>query len=251
MHQPTLRVIEVLNYILSCRTPVTMADISKSLSIPKGTLSPILQTLCELSYITKDNHASYSPGLGAFVLGTQLNGRFSIIEYAKSKLDELVKAYAETCYFGTLENGNVLYLASAESPNPLRMLVGVGNKLPAYATGIGKALLCDMTKPQLEQLYHDGLKSLTPNTVCSFEQLDTELKLAKEKGYTVEIEESTEHIRCFGVPVYKSGKIVAAISIAFPVFRYREDMEEEVTQKLIQCAADIGEMIEKTNTEFK
>lgn len=250
MHQPTVRVLEVLNYIISHNSGLSLADLSRGLSIPKSTLLPIMQTLCDYGYICKNADGSYGVGVSLYSLGTHLNGKFPVLDFAKQKLKDLVAEFGETCYLGVLRGGNVLYLDKEESTNPLRMLVDSGRTLPAYATGIGKALICQMTKKELTNLYPDGLKSLTPKTVTDFDVLAQQLESFQKKGYSQEIEESTLHIRCFGVPVFKFGKIHAAISIAIPIFRYEKSMEKKITDKLKSVAKDIQNVLETTNTEL-
>ena len=62
----------------------------------------------------------------------------------------IVGVCSETCHFGILVGGDVLYLLKIDSPEPIRMYSSGGRRLPAYATGIGKALLSDYTLPMLK-----------------------------------------------------------------------------------------------------
>ena len=66
-----------------------------------------------------------------------------------------------------------------------------------------------------------------------------QLQKAKELGYSWEIEESTEHIRCFAVPVRKNGEIVGAVSIAIPIFRYHKEKEKNIIKALKETAEKI------------
>lgn len=250
MHQPTLRVIEVLNYILYSENPKKLADISRNLNISKSTLVPILQTLCQNSYISRNSHGEYTPGITLFSMGSSLLGKFPFMEYVKEKLKHLVAVFGETCYFGVLDKGNVHYLEKEDSPNPLRMLVNCGKRLPAYATGIGKALLCDKSKNQILELYPDGFLAITPNTITNADTLCAELAQFNKQGYCEEVEESTEHIRCLSVPVKKNGAIRAAVSIAIPVFRYDENLREHIITELKNTAFVLSQALEKTDAQI-
>lgn len=243
MHQPTLRVIEILNYIINSPKPQRLADIHNNLSIPKSTLVPILQTLCVEGYLFQNKMGGYSPGAVLFSFASQLSGKIPFMDFVRQKLCALVDRFGETCYFGVLDGGDVLYLDKADSIHPLRMLISTGMRLPAYSTGIGKALLCDMTKSQLETLYPAGLAKVTDSTITSFDSLSEQLKQAREAGFSCEIEESTPHIRCFGVPVRRNGIITAAVSIAVPVFRYTDDIGKDMICELKKTAAEIEAVI--------
>jgi len=64
------------------------------------------------------------------------------------------------------------------------------------------------------------------------EELYQQLKQARIEGFTYEVEESNEYIRCIAVPIRKQGIIVAAMSVAIPTFRYTEDKAELVKHLL-------------------
>ena len=173
-----------------------------------------------------------------------------MLDYVRSQLKELVDIVGETCYCGVLADGLVLYLEKVDSPQPLRMLTNTGKRLPAYASSIGKALLMDKTEQELLEIYPNGLMPLTANTITDISQLSEQLTLARRDGYAWEIEESTEHIRCFAVPIRKHGRIVAAISVAIPLFRYQEEKRLQIVSVLQEYADRMSRMIEKTDAHF-
>lgn len=250
MHQPTLRVLEILELLSRNNGPLRLTDFSKALDIPKSTLLPILQTLCKRKYLYQDTNGLYSAGTALFSMGSVFSGCFPILNYVNSHLEELVQSLQETCYFGTLEDGQVLYLSKHDSPQPLRVLTGTGRRMPAYATSLGKALLMDHSADALQALYPEPLTPLTDNTITDLDLLAQQLVEARQTGFTWEIEESTDHIRCFAVPVRKHGKIIAAISIAIPLFRYREEAQTEILTALFHQADRISRIIEQTDAHF-
>jgi DNA-binding IclR family transcriptional regulator len=75
--------------------------------------------------------------------------------------------------------------------------------------------------------------------------LSWQLEEAKKDGYAWEIEESTDHIRCFAVPVRIQGKITGAISMAIPLFRYQEEKKEEIIAALQKNAAYLGNLLQQ------
>ncbi len=250
MHQPTLRVLQVLQSIISEGTGKRLTELSRELNIPKSTLLPILQTLCDRRFLTQDESGRYGAGTALFSLGASFSGKFPILPYVHSQLEGLVQQLGETCYFGVLDKGQVLYLEKADSPQPLRMLTGVGHRLPAYATGLGKALLMELDGPGLRALYPEPLKALTEHTVTDLSRLGMQLQQARLEGYAWESEESTPHVRCFAVPVRKHGQIVAAISMTIPLFRYAETQKERILDALTETSRRIQLTIEQTDAHF-
>ena len=250
MHQPTLRVLQVLQSIASEGFGKRLTDLSRDLDIPKSTLLPILQTLCDQHFLTQDESGRYGAGTSLFSLGAAFSGKFPILPYVHQALEDLVQNLGETCYFGVLDEDHVLYLEKADSPQPLRMLTTVGRRLPAYATGLGKALLMDLDEARLASLYPQPLTALTEHTITDLSQLFAQLQQAQVDGYAWESEESTPHVRCFAVPVRKHGNIIAAISVTIPLFRYDETEKTRILDALTETSRQIQQTIEQTNAHF-
>lgn len=243
MHKPTLRVIEILELLCKSGQPMRLSDIGRQLDMPKSTLLPILQTLVQQRYISKDASERYAPGYVLMELGAAARTVYSPSEQIREALKQLAARFDETCYYGVLEGGSVLYLEKMESSQPIRMLTAIGRRLPAYATGIGKALLMDKSPEQLRALYPEKLEPLTKHTIPDVETLYRQLQQFRQLGYAWEEEESTEHIRCFAVPVKNNGEITGAISIAIPVFRFREEEKNAITDTLRETAKNIERLL--------
>ena len=243
MHKPTQRVLQVLELLCECGQPQRLTQISQALDVPKSTLLPILQTMVESGFVSRDASEKYSPGVALLRTGAAARAVYSRDQEIRDCLQVLVDTFGETCYYGVLDGSNVLYMEKVDSPQSLRMLTTIGRRMPAYATGLGKALLLDHTDGQLKALYRDKLEPLTKNTVKDIAALSSQLRQARQTGYTWEVEESTEHIRCFGVPVRRDGAIVGAVSIAIPLFRYREEKKEEIIAALQKTAQRLSDTI--------
>lgn len=250
MHQPTIRVLEILEAVARGGEDRRLADFSRELGIPKSTLLPILQTLCRYRYLSQTESGQYRAGTALFSLGTAFSGKFPALDFVRKQLEKMVERFGETCYFGVLEGGNVLYLEKADSPQPLRMLVTPGRRLPAYATAIGKALLTDRTEAELRAMYPAGLTPVTERTVTDLGVLAAQLARSRETGFAFEIEESTPHIRCFAAPIRKGGRVIAAVSVAIPLFRYAPAREAFYIETLQGVAAEISRTMEETDARF-
>lgn len=241
MHNPTLRVMEILNLLCQTDGPMRLSQISRELNMPKSTLLPILQTLVSGQYLKKENSDHYGPGYALLGLGAAAGKVYSASGVIRESLKALAEEFDETCYYGVLEKGWVRYMEKVDSTKPIRMLTAIGHRLPAYATSLGKALLMDKTPQQIRILYPGPLEPLTAHTIRDTDTLLRQLTEFRPLGYAWEAEESTEHIRCFAVPVRKNGEIVGAVSITVPVFRFRKEMEE----KMVDSLKKAGEKIEK------
>jgi len=217
-HKPTLRALSILELLSTSHQTFSLSDISRHLEIPTSTLSPILHTLRGERYLGfHEDTQSYSLGTRLFEIGSRVQNS---IAYKKISviMNDLVAACGETCHFAVLDGGDVFFLATVNSPQPIRMYCASGRRIPAYSTAIGKALLRGRPIEELKRLYPEGLKPLTPHTITDFEEL-----YAATNGndvFVYETEESSESVCCIAVPIYQQGAVVAASSVAMPSFRY-------------------------------
>jgi IclR family acetate operon transcriptional repressor len=71
--------------------------------------------------------------------------------------------------------------------------------------------------------------------------LQAELARVRKRGYAVDNEEVEEGLRCIGAPVRDfSGEVVAAISIAGPVFRVQKGRVTELARAVMRAADDLS-----------
>ena len=249
-HRTTDRLLDIFEQIADHPGEKTLTDISKTLAIPKSTISPILYTLTARGYITSDALGRYTIGSSTYLLGRSFLGQFHFLDEVERILVSMTDVCMEASHFATLSGGDVFYLKKVESPQPIRMVSSVGRKLPAYSTALGKALLMDCTKTELAALYPDGLTAITPKTITDIDKLYDQLLLSRKQGYTTESEESNEDIRCLAVPVRKDGRIVAALSIATPVFRFTKEKEDLIRVLLFDAQKKIERLIDSPDVDL-
>ena len=165
-HRSTLRVLEILTLISRSKNGYTLSDLSRLLSAPKSSLSLIVHTMEKEQYLTLDvETGQYRIGKNTYFAGCAYETSHTSLDYIRTCMKQLVHKCGETCHLGILSGNSTLYIAKTEADNPITLRSRVGQTLPAYCTGLGKALLSDYTKKELEQLYPDGLAAYTPTTI--------------------------------------------------------------------------------------
>ena len=242
LHRPTLRVLSVLELVAQQTHPYTLSELSTRLEIPASTLLPIVHTLRDRHYLGYDEKTqSYSLGFRLFELGSMVQ-ETDFYAGIVDLMQTVVDGCGETCHFGVLSGGDVLYLAKVNSPQAIRMYSMTGRRLPAYSTALGKALLRDFTPAHLSALYPEGLKAVTPNTITDLGTLYGQLLEIRAGGFAYEVEESNENIRCIAIPICTDGRVSAAMSVSIPVFRYSEELRRKA-EALLKEAAGFAERI--------
>src|SRR5690606_10655846 len=108
----------------------------------------------------------------------------------------------ETVQLSILDGTHNVYVAKFEAEHHLMLVSQVGSRLPAHATGLGKALLSGLDESELEQLYNrTNLERFTSRTITSLTELSAELELVRRRGYATDNGEYTIGVYCVAVPV--------------------------------------------------
>lgn len=233
-HRSTERVLDILELASLDANGFTLTEIAQRIHAPKSSIFPIIRTLTEKKYLHANQVTGrYSIGVKALEVGYAYLRDSGMIEDVREEMRQIVESCGETCHFGQLDGPEVIYLLKVDSPQSIRTFSSVGKRLPAYLTAIGKALLSDLDFDQLMSLYAGGLRAVTPHTITDPTLLYEQLQAIRAGGFAVEVEESEPLIRCIGLPIRKNKRVVAALSVTIPVFRYSEEKQHNIQSLLL------------------
>src|SRR5260370_24007038 len=240
------RVMQILNCFTNENQELRFADLSAQLGLHKSTLYRLLEAMRSYGLIELDGTTGkYHPGLKLFELGMLAVGRLEISKSAIPALERLVEQTGENAHLCVLDGYEVVYVAKVESKQTLRMPSNVGRRNPAYCTGVGKALLAQMSEEEIEAyLAQTSLQAFTKKTIVLPAELKRQLKEVLARGYSVDDEEISEGLRCVGAAVRDhNGQVIAAISIAGPTMRITKNKIPELAAYVKEAANSIYEQL--------
>lgn len=100
----------------------------------------------------------------------------------------------------------------------------IGQRLPMYCTAIGKVLLAQAGDAVVAAVVDHGLSPMGPRTITNAGELMAHFAEIADSGIAFEREESTAGLTCVAAPIFVRGRVVAAISIAGPLYRFKPEM---------------------------
>ncbi|WP_267523566.1 IclR family transcriptional regulator [Campylobacter sp. MG1] len=230
LHQPTLRVVKILETLKNKSDGLNITQLSKDCSISVGTLHPILKTLCELNYLNYDSK-NYKL---AFNLNPKIEQEktIKIIIFYMDKLASKIKFGVQ---LGMLNGKKVIYLHKSEGNGKIIIKTKAGDLANANSTALGKALLLECSKNDLKKIFgNDKLEKNTHNTIDNIDDLYKNIDDSKKLGYTFENGEYDVDFACFAVPIYKQGKIFAAISITILNLYLNDELKSNIVKNLLE-----------------
>ncbi len=231
---------------------LTFTDLAGYVKIPKSSLHQLLNTLVTRYFVTYDDDSqTYTLGPKFWELAMGYLRRFDVVQVGRPFLEVLGRMAQETVQLGVLDHADVVYLAKIESSHAIQLVSHVGARLPAFATGIGKALLATLADAKLEEMYpSDPLPRFTPYTLPTREALRKDLEQTRIEGYARDQGEYSSHVRCVAAPIVDyAGRGVAAVSLSIPVERYNEQRKEEIVVLLRQCVIQLSSHLGAANPD--
>jgi DNA-binding IclR family transcriptional regulator len=145
------RVVQILDCFRPERTDLRLVEIAAATRLHKSTLYRLLEAMRAHRLIGFDTESGcYHPGLKLFEIGSLAAGRIALERHAHLTLEHLATVSGETAHLCVLDGSDVVYVAKVECTRTLRIPSAVGQRNPAYSTGVGKAILAFLTPEQIE-----------------------------------------------------------------------------------------------------
>jgi DNA-binding IclR family transcriptional regulator len=216
-----------------------LSDVSKHLNVANSTAHRLLAMLAYHDLVQQIGTSRvYLPGKALIEVGLAIMQEVDIGSIARPLLVELCERFQETAHISVLENTNVRFLDSVESPRAVRVVSRAGTVMPAHCTSVGKALLAALEAEEVDRLYQGvELTTLTDQSIRTLPQLRAALEFVRQQGYAQSDGESEHGVVSVAAVVRDStGAGVAAISVAAPEQRFPKIRRVEVALAVIETA---------------
>ncbi len=200
----------------------SLTELSGAIDLPVPTTHRFLKTLVSLGYVRQLSNRRYGLGLGLVRLAGRVDTQFAPV--AKPHLEVLAREIGESANLAVLEGDMVVYIAHVPSQRAMRMFTEVGHRAYTHSTGVGKAILAQLTDDQVGRITgRVGMPAATPHTITAAAKLSSELTKIKRLGYAVDSGEQEEGVSCYAVPV-PDVPISLALSVSGPTFRMTKEL---------------------------
>ncbi|MFJ6453980.1 IclR family transcriptional regulator [Paenarthrobacter sp. NPDC091669] len=219
------RVLAVLLELARHPAGISLDEMAKRIDGAKPTVHRALASLRRAGLAGQDGH-------GHYVLGDE----FLRIAFAHHEarpdhlrvqpiLEQLTQRFGETSHYAVLDGHDVVYRAKVDpTVGAMKLSSTVGGRNPAHATGVGKMLLA-LQLPDLESVRNwvggRKLERRTEHTAATAEELDAELSLVRQRGYSIDAQENEPGVNCVALPVYLSSPSVPTGAISISALAYR------------------------------
>ncbi|TFD22979.1 IclR family transcriptional regulator [Cryobacterium sp. TMS1-13-1] len=222
--QSVERVFELLELITAAGGQVMLSELAASTELPLPTIHRLLRTLVAKGYIRQLANRRYALGPGLIRLGTAASTQLGAL--AGAQLRALVDQLGETANMAVLDADMALYIAQAPSKHSMRMFTEVGRRAHTHATGVGKAILAQLSDDAVRAIVaRAGMPTPTTMSIGSVNDLLADLARIRERGYSIDDGEQEIGVRCFAMAV-PDAPTPTAVSVSGPVSRVDDAFAE-------------------------
>jgi len=243
--QSFARGLAVLRSFGSHAPSQTLSEAAERTGLTRAAARRILLTLVQLGYVLHDGK-HFSLGPRVLELGYAYLSSQPLWQRAQPTMEALVREVQESCSAAVLDGHDIVYVLRVPANRILSINLGVGSRLPAYCTSMGRVLLAGLPEaPSAAQLRAMPMQPLTPRTVTDIERLQALLAQVRRQGWALVDEELEPGLISLAAPLYnRAGQVFAAINVSCQRSRRTPtQMKAELLPPLLAAAHAISTLM--------
>lgn len=193
---------------------LSISRLSKRTGLSRASVRRCLHTLSKLGFAGSDDGRNFYLLPRVLALGHSYLSSVPLATVAQPVLERLSQILHESCSIALLDGIDIIYVARANVTRIMAIDLGVGTRLPAFCTSIGRVLLANLPPTEMEALLSRvEFTRYTDRTLTSVEQLRHVLLSVRRDGYAIVDQELEVGLRSMAVPVQNHmGRVIAAIN---------------------------------------
>jgi IclR family transcriptional regulator, pca regulon regulatory protein len=198
-------------------TALTLSGVAARAQLSRAVVRRLLMTLEYLGYARRRGR-EFSLTPRVLELGFSYLSSLSVASLAQPIMETVAREIDESCSLAVLDAHDIVYVQRVAVRKVMSITLGIGARLPAFCTSMGRVLLAGLDDAAFEQ----WLLALTPESFTRFtltdrEELRAAVLRARVQGYSYVEQELQEGLCSLAVPVRDArGVMVAALNAGMP-----------------------------------
>jgi IclR family transcriptional regulator, pca regulon regulatory protein len=221
---------------------LSLSDLAKLTQLSLPNIQRLTYTLTRLGYLARDPQSKrYALTPRTLDVGFRYLQASPLLDRAAPHLAELNRRTEETVNLTVLDGADVVYIARHRGFHSIGINMYIGARLPAFATGIGQAMLAFLpVRDAIARIDARERPPYTRYTITDREALLRKLQRVRRLGYALEDQEMFLGGISVAVPILDpAGQPLAAVNVAVPVSRFSAAQAEQRFAQLVLETARI------------
>ena len=223
----------------------TLTEVAARTGLSRAGARRILLTLQTLGYVASDGrHFSLTPRI--LDLGFAYLSAMPMWHLAEPAMQALTARFGESCSAAVLDGSDVVYVMRVPAQKIMSISLGVGSRLPAYCTSMGRVLLAGLDEAQARELLAASERpARTRHTVTKVDALLARIREVRSQGWCLVDQELEEGLISMAAPLKdRSGRTVAALNISGQANRTPASaMQQTLLPALLEASATISRLL--------
>ncbi len=225
---------------------LTISQLSARTGFSRAAVRRCLYTLSKLGFAGSDDSFHFHLRPRILALGHSYISSMPLATAAQPVLEHLSRVVHESCSIATLDGLDIVYVARVNVTRIMSIDLGIGSRLPAFCTSMGRIMLAYLPPEELEDyLERVQFHHYTERTVCSLKRLRQILKQARKNGFVIVDQELELGLRSMAVPILtSSGRVAAALNVGAHAQRISsQEMQSKFLPHLQAAAQELSMLL--------
>jgi DNA-binding IclR family transcriptional regulator len=210
------RAAAILGAFDATHRELTLAALVERSAMPRSTTHRTADRMIRLGWLDKPRE-KYRIGNRLFEISSLAPIRHELREAVLPFLQDLHNATKTTVQLGVLDGTQILVVEKITGHRPSPVLSQAGGTIPAYCSGLGRAILAYRDRATVDAVLGAGMPARTSRTLTSPVAVLRELTAIPDQGWALDREEGNVGVTCVAAPIFGPlGDVVAALSVTGP-----------------------------------
>lgn len=243
----------ILQYFAKSKQALGISEISKQLELNKSTVFNIIYTLKNLEILEQYPDGKFHYGTLLYLLGNANGKKSELIQTVHPYLEKINLETHLSAFLGIRSDLRAVILDKVDTTHDIKISAEIGMRLPLLAGAGGKALLSQLSNPEIDQILSaNSLKKFTAKTCTDKKVFKNDVLNIRKEGIAFDDEEYIDGVVGFAAPLATNrSDLQAAIWIVGFKQQVRKETKSYISNLLKKIAIDINHRFYKTTGEVK
>lgn len=238
------RGLSVIRAFDSEHVAMTLSEVAARAALSRAVARRLLMTLEYLGYVRRQGR-QFSLAPRILELGFSYLSSLNVAMLAQPVMEEVAHAIDESCSLAVLDAYDIVYVQRVPVHKVMTITLGIGARLPAFCTSMGRMLLAGL-EPEALDRWLRGLKpqAWTRLTLTDKTALRAAVERARAQGYAYVEQELQEGLCSLAVAVRDGrGQTIAALNAGMP---FRVEARSHALKKVLPTLRSGARSIERS-----
>lgn len=237
--------LDIIELLASHGEGLSQGQVAKALDRSPSEIYRMLSTLVRRGYVMRSAvHDTYSLSLKMFSISQRHPPIGRVIEAALPRMRALTRKTWQSCHMGMESNGDIVVVASAESPGNWGLALKTGTVVGLWNTGTGRVLAAFRSPAEVDDLIAQHRRAIG-EPVLDRAEFDDHLKRISEVGYEVMPSATTVGVTNIAFPIFGPSQEVGAV-LSCPFLERVDDLDVPSRDQIV----DMHRALAAELTEF-